>query len=162
MSEEELHQIIEQGERDRCLTVSDKVGDKVDDKVGDKVNVTENVEDGVINTVDDIVGDIVSDTVFGAEKEGINLNDTIRDTVNDTVSDTVNDTVKERLEEIVELLYQEPGLRSTLIAKRMGVSKVTIKRDMQKLRPLVTFEGPQKTGGFYLKEDTKARIERAK
>jgi len=36
------------------------------------------------------------------------------------------------------------------LAEKQGVSEVTIKRDMQKIKPLVEYRGSQKTGGYFL------------
>jgi len=86
------------------------------------------------------------------------VSDTVNDTVGDTVNDTVNDTVKLRLANMIRLLYQEPGLRSNAIAERLGVTEVTVRRDMQKLQSLVEFQGPPKTGGYYLTEKMWAKL----
>jgi ATP-dependent DNA helicase RecG len=70
--------------------------------------------------------------------------------VDDTVNDTVNDTVKKRLKQIIHHLRHNPGLRINELAEKYNVSEVTIKRDMQKIRPLVEYKGSQKTGGYFL------------
>lgn len=74
----------------------------------------------------------------------------VNDTINDTINDTVNDIVKKRLGRIILLLYNNQGLRISELAKKLKVSEVTIKRDMQKIRTLVAYRGSQKTGGYFL------------
>jgi ATP-dependent DNA helicase RecG len=66
------------------------------------------------------------------------------------IDDTANDTVKKRLVRIILLLHRKPGLRINELAEKLNVSEVTIKRDMQKVRPLVEYRGSQKTGGYFL------------
>ena len=79
--------------------------------------------------------------------------DTIRDTVNDTVNDTVSDTVKERLVNLILHLLEHPGLKSHELAKVLGVSEVSVRRDIQKISSLVAFKGAPKTGGYALRQD---------
>lgn len=59
--------------------------------------------------------------------------------VADTVNDTVNDTVTRRLAQIILNIEQDPGLRASGLIEKLNVSKVTIKRDMQKIRNLVEY-----------------------
>lgn len=76
----------------------------------------------------------------------------IRDTVNDTVNDPINDIVRKRLVELVLHIYRQPGLRAPELGSAMNISDVTIRRDMQKIRPLAEFRGSQKLGGYFLTE----------
>jgi ATP-dependent DNA helicase RecG len=97
---------------------------------------------------------------FNQQDGGKKKEDTVNDTVNrihDTVNDTVNllfgtetAAVRQRLKSILQLIYQEPGIRKQALIAATGVSDVTLKRDMQKLKELAVFKGPQKTGGYYL------------
>jgi len=52
--------------------------------------------------------------------------------------------------QIILQLYNKPGRRIRELAEKQGVSEVTIKRDMQKIKPLVEYRGSQKTGGYFL------------
>jgi transcriptional antiterminator len=61
---------------------------------------------------------------------------------------------------LILLLYQKPGLNSKELAKELGVSNVTIKRDMQKLNKLVKFKGAPRTGGYFLIQEITERINR--
>lgn|GEM_PF-7082757 len=49
-------------------------------------------------------------------------------------------------------LLKNPGLRSNELAEIVKVSQVSVRRDMQKIKKLVEFKGPPKTGGYYLTE----------
>jgi ATP-dependent DNA helicase RecG len=98
------------------------------------INDTVNTVSDTVNTV----GDTVNDTVK-----------VINDTVN-TVGDTVNDTVKKRMVDIIHLLQEKPGLKSKELGEMVGISEVSIRRDMQKLSKLVEFKGTPRTGGYYL------------
>jgi predicted HTH transcriptional regulator len=130
----ELEASSEEAEnKEKKVSASVEAGDDI-------VNSAESEEDEFSDTVSDIVGDIV----------------------NDTVDDTVDDTVKERLIRISELLYKEPGMRSNAIAEATGVSWSTVQRDLKKLGPLVRFEGAPKTGGYYLSEDLKEKLDTIK
>lgn len=53
---------------------------------------------------------------------------------------------------------ENPGIRKLQLAKQLGVSEVTIKRDMQILHDWIQFEGPQKTGGYSLTEGMKRKL----
>ncbi len=79
----------------------------------------------------------------------VNTNfDTLKVLINDTVK--TNTKITQRFIKILYLLNNTPGLRSNEIAKRMHVSEITIRRDMQKIKELVTFQGAPKNGGYYL------------
>ncbi len=54
------------------------------------------------------------------------------------------------LEKIIVLLHQRPGMKKGQLMKEFGLSEITFKRDIQKLKALVEFRGPQKKGGYYL------------
>lgn len=93
--------------------------------------------------------------VSGRVSEGVDegVVDTVRDTVNDTVRDTVSDTVKERLVNLVLHLMEHPGLKSHELAKVLGITEVTVRRDIQKISSLVAFQGAPKTGGYVLRQE---------
>ncbi len=74
--------------------------------------------------------------------------------------DTVNDTVKKRLVQIILQLQYHPGLRINELAENFNVSEVTIKRDMQKIRPLVEYRGSQKTGGYFLTDYMLSKLDK--
>ena len=78
----------------------------------------------------------------------------------DTVNDTVNDTVKKRLVQIILQLQDHPGLRINELTEMFKVSEVTVKRDMQKIRPLVEFKGSQKTGGYFLTDYMLSKLQK--
>ena len=80
--------------------------------------------------------------------------------MNDTVSDTVTDTVKERLVKTILAIIEKPGLKKQELVDLLNVSEVTVKRDMQKIKELVMFEGSQKTGGYFVKDDIKRKIKK--
>ena len=88
------------------------------------------------------------------------LSDTGNDTVNDTVSDTVSDTVKRRMVQVIMELTQSPGLKSKDLARITGVSEVSIRRDMQKITSLVEFRGAPKTGGYFLTDLMRSKLEK--
>ncbi|HEY0298772.1 MAG TPA: HTH domain-containing protein [Arachidicoccus sp.] len=67
-------------------------------------------------------------------------------------NDTVNDTVKLRLIKIIRQLQTDPGLRIIELTEKFNVSEITIKRDMQRIRPLVEYRSSQKNGGYFLTE----------
>lgn len=69
--------------------------------------------------------------------------DRIYSIIRDTVNDPINDIVRKRLIELLHHVYRQPGLRAPELASIMNISGVTIKRDMQKIRPLVEFRGSQ-------------------
>ena len=71
--------------------------------------------------------------------------------VNDTVDDTVNDTVN--LEDaIFEIVKSKEGLSAPAIAKIIGKSVITVKRNLGTLKRdgKIEFCGAPKTGGYYL------------
>ncbi len=76
--------------------------------------------------------------------------DRIIGVLDETVVDTVTEKVKFRLAQIIEGLITSPGLKPGNLAKKLDVSEVTIKRDIQKIKDLVEYKGGQKTGGYYL------------
>ncbi|ATL49571.1 hypothetical protein COR50_21670 [Chitinophaga caeni] len=78
----------------------------------------------------------------------------------DTVNDTVNDAVKKRLVQIILQLQDHPGLRISELTEMFKVSEVTVKRDMQKIRPLVEFKGSQKTGGYFLTDYMLSKLQK--
>lgn len=78
--------------------------------------------------------------------------------INDTVSDTVNDTVKQRLMKIIMIIIEEPGIRKSELMRKLDVSSITIKRDMQRIRQWVEFIGMQKTGGYFPTEQMKLKL----
>jgi ATP-dependent DNA helicase RecG len=96
----------------------------------------------------------VDDTI----NDGVNVNDG----VNDTINDIVNDTVKKRMKRIIELLYQSPGRKKGNLVSALGVSDITFKRDLQKLKGLIEFRGPLKTGGYYLTNSIKEKLDKLK
>ncbi|HEX3934473.1 MAG TPA: RNA-binding domain-containing protein [Puia sp.] len=85
------------------------------------------------------------------------IDDTVNDTVNDT-SDTVNDTVKQRLAAMIRFIIDQPGIKKQELSRKLKVSEITIKRDMQRIRKLVEFRGTQKTGGYYLTDYMQAKL----
>ena len=82
----------------------------------------------------------------------------IRDTVNDTINEPVNDIVRKRLVELVLHIYRQPGLRAPELGSAMNISDVTIRRDMQKIRPLTEFRGSQKSGAYFLTEKLLSKL----
>ena len=74
------------------------------------------------------------------------------------INDTVNDTVKLRLARIITLLYKIPGMKKGQLMKEFGLSEITFKRDIQKLKGLVEFRGPQKKGGYYLTKEMEKKL----
>ncbi|MCF8298516.1 MAG: HTH domain-containing protein, partial [Saprospiraceae bacterium] len=127
-------------------TLIDTVNDTVNKNKNDTVNAV--VSDTVNNVKNDTVSDTVNDTV----------NNTLCDAVNSSVSNSVGDTVKHRLINIVIRVNNKPGIKKQELVKILGVSEVTIKRDMQKLREIVVFLGTQKTGGYYIRKTLLDRL----
>lgn len=92
-------------------------------------------------------------------------NDTINDTENDTISDTESDTknrakkVDQRHEEIVKAIKNEPLITSAQLALKLGVSQVTIKRDLKKLaeKGMVVFVGLPQSGHWELTNRNKVK-----
>lgn len=74
------------------------------------------------------------------------------------INDTVNDTVKQRLARIIILLYERPGMKKSQLIKEFGLSEITFKRDIQKLKGLVEFRGSQKSGSYYLTNEMKNKL----
>ena len=76
------------------------------------------------------------------------------------ISKILQEAIKVKLQEkavqrfinILKIVSENPGLHSKEIAKKAGVSEVTIRRDVQKLKGIVTFIGSPKTGGYYATE----------
>jgi ATP-dependent DNA helicase RecG len=91
------------------------------------------------------------------EGTDFSANDTINDTINE-LGDTVNDTVKERWGRIIQFIEGKPGIRMQELVDKLNVSEITVKRDIQKLKKLVEFRGPQKTGGYFLTAYLGARL----
>jgi len=94
----------------------------------------------------------------GLIKEGMTQNTKLK-RIGGSLSDTVSDTVKLRLSKIILLLYQNPGRNSNELSNELNVSIATIRRDLQKIAKLVTFEGPPKTGGYFLRQEMKQKME---
>jgi DeoR/GlpR family transcriptional regulator of sugar metabolism len=44
------------------------------------------------------------------------------------------------------------------LIKEFGISEITFKRDIQKLKGLVEFRGPQKTGSYYLTKEMENKL----
>ncbi|SEM27303.1 hypothetical protein SAMN05216436_10364 [bacterium A37T11] len=85
------------------------------------------------------------------------ITDTVTDTVtlvadkiNELLENQVSKQVGERLARIVLLVRKHPGMRSNSIAKKIAASEVSIRRDMQKLKDIVSFSGAPRSGGYYL------------
>ena len=74
--------------------------------------------------------------------------------------DALNDAVKTRLIELVKAVGSVPGMKKKDLAERFKVAPVTIERDLKKIQSLVEFQGPQKTGGYYLTTYMKEQLKK--
>lgn len=101
------------------------------------------------------VGNYVSDLDSKYESTQVKKDKNI---IDDTVNDTVNDTVKQRLVRIIALLYQRPGMKKGQLMKEFGLAEITFKRDIQKLKGLVEYRGPQKSGGYFLTHEMENKL----
>ncbi|MFA5719752.1 MAG: RNA-binding domain-containing protein [Acholeplasmataceae bacterium] len=75
-------------------------------------------------------------------------------TQNDTQSERVKFTPVERRKQILDIIIKEPTITSSLLAERLSVSIVTIKRDIAKLtgEGLIKYEGSSKSGKWVVLE----------
>ena len=101
-----------------------------------------------------LITDIANTSTDTAKK----LTDTVNDMINDTIEDAVKGSVKKRIVKIILLLLDAPGLKSNEIAEKVGASEVSIRRDMQRVKPLISFEGATKSGGCFLTKEAKERL----
>lgn len=89
-----------------------------------------------------------------SKTEGVNIDDIVNDIVNDTVSEII----KQRMVRLVLLLLKNPGKKTDHLSSSLGVSRITIIRDIQKISELVHFQGTPKTGGYYLTPKMKQKL----
>ncbi len=61
---------------------------------------------------------------------------------------------------VILLLKDNQGLKSNEIAEKMGVSEISIRRDMQKIKSLIEFKEATKTGGYFITSNLEYRLEK--
>ncbi|MCY7421566.1 MAG: hypothetical protein LH478_07465 [Chitinophagaceae bacterium] len=92
--------------------------------------------------------DGVNDGINDGVNDGVNR--LIDDGVNDGVTDGVNDGVRMEIVRLVDIVYENEGLKTPDIATKRGKSKPTIERYLKLARVLriLEYKGAPKTGGL--------------
>lgn len=96
---------------------------------------------------------------FFNDEVGETINDIINGIINDTINDTVNDTIKQRFSSIIRMVYLKPGIKVGKLVSLMNVSRITIIRDIKMLSQWIVYKGSSKTGGYFLEDTIKARLD---
>jgi len=96
----------------------------------------------------------------GTFKTIIPLPDRKAISINDTINDTVSDSIKERLSKAIELLLEKPGLKINQLIDKLEVSERTAKRDLERIRALVEYRGSKKTGGYFLTDYMRSKLDK--
>lgn len=71
----------------------------------------------------------------------------------------VNDTVKRKFSHIILSVYLSPCIKTGKLVFLISVSRITIIRDIKLLSHLVFYKGASKTGGYFLDDAIKTRLD---
>ena len=84
----------------------------------------------------------------------------LNDVVNNAISDAISEVVKERLVKIINIISRNPGCKISDLLSEVNISKRVLKDNIASLVNvnLIEYIGSNKTGGYYITDSLKSRI----